>query len=210
MSHFNRTTLFIVLIISAGATCFAQTTVVKPQKKVQAGEERQEPSRTDGLKKMTDNANRNRNIDIHIDEEALGNSIEVSIENAMQSVEIALEKMEINIDPIEIHLNDLDIDLEPIEINIPDLDIDIEPIDIDIDFDHFDRDNDWDQDEDGDDNEEEEFTTDEEAIHEESNSAIKSTTQKGKDQLKDQSGKKEKSEKAKTTKDKPKAVKKPN
>lgn len=204
MSQFKRATLFMLLIVATITTCLAQSDATKTQKKVPANEVRQQPSRTDGLKKMTNNAN--RSVDIHIDEEALEESIDLSIEKAMQSVEIALEKMEINLDAIEIHLNELNMNLEPMEITIPDLDINIEPVDID--FDHFGRDNDREQDED--DNEEEERITDEEEMHKESNSTMRTTTQEGKDQVKDQSGKRAKSEKDKTTKEKKKAIKNPN
>src|SRR5258706_14775957 len=109
-------------------------------------DETNDKSKTEGLRKIkTRSQMRDLDIDIHIDQKAIEASIESPIENAMRSVDVALERLEINIEPIEIDLSRMDMEAHPIEINIPDLNIEIEPIEVDLDL-NIDIDNDIDQD----------------------------------------------------------------
>ncbi len=197
MSTLHRT-LFVVLILAlASTTAFSQdSTRQKADKKDQP-----EETKEGGLRKI--GGRQHRNFDINIDEKALKANIEGAIENAMRSVDMALDKLEINIEPIEIDLRSLNKDIEPILINIPNINIDIEPIEVDlrhldIDMDHhdIDRDDDEDHDEDNDNDRnhhDKVFRTDE------PNSSA--DTDKVKDKVKNKSYKNEKSDKDKSDKD---------
>jgi hypothetical protein len=125
MNKLNRTLHALVIILLATITGFAQDTR-KTEKK---NDEQQEPSRKDGLKRITPA----RHWDYDIDEDAMEANIERAVENAMKSVDVALGKMEINlkhldIEPINIHIPEINI--EPVEVNIPE--INIPPIEVNI------------------------------------------------------------------------------
>lgn len=154
MKHIIRT-VFVFPLVSLSTVCFSQTNP-EQEKKTTTTEVKLEESKTSGLRKLTNN--RSWDFKVNIDEEALEASIELAIEQAMNSLEVAmekLEKLEIHLEPIEINLSaleNLDIDIDPIVINIDDLDIDIEIDeleDLDIDLD-IDIDIDTDDDEEGD------------------------------------------------------------
>ncbi|HEY8933764.1 MAG TPA: hypothetical protein VIM65_01025 [Cyclobacteriaceae bacterium] len=88
-------------------------------------------SKSIGLRKIAGGSHlHNMNLDINIDNEALETSIELAAERAMESVEVALDKLDVNIEPIEINFDDLDINIDPVIVNIPAIDINIEPIEI--------------------------------------------------------------------------------
>ncbi|MEK6782248.1 MAG: hypothetical protein AABY93_11100 [Bacteroidota bacterium] len=225
-------TSFVVLIFSLaivpGFSQNANSTLKKTEEKTQTDPTKEESSRSDGLRKISTHGSPDWDFDINIDEEALEANIKLAVENAMKSVEVALDKLVINIEPIEINLGDLNLDMDPIEINIPALDIDIEPIevnldDLDIDID-IDDDSDWNEDEDNDegegndedeDNDDEDDDNDKFFRKDESTPPVKKDQSKEKDQLKDKSNKKEKSsidkpDQEKLEKDKSKGLKKIN
>lgn len=112
-------------------------------------------TREEGLRKVSTNPYRYSNFDVHIDEEVIERNIEVALQNALRHVEVALDRLEINIEPIEIDLSSLNNSIDPIDIHIPDLDIDIDIDEMDMDEDDFDIDIDitedfhfdWDEDE---------------------------------------------------------------
>jgi len=72
-------------------------------------------------------------LDIDIDEEALGADIEIAIDNAMRSVEIVLEGLPVHLDLMKTDFSGLDIEFDPIDINLRDMDIEIEPVEFDMD-----------------------------------------------------------------------------
>ena len=109
------------------------------------GQEDSKASRSSGLRKISGPTNP-IDVDIDIDEAALEQSIDLAVEQAMKSVDIVLDNLDIRIPPIDIDLSALDVDIDPIEVNIPDFDFRMDPIDLEIDHD-FDIDidsDDWD------------------------------------------------------------------
>jgi hypothetical protein len=121
---------------------FSQNT----DKSDKSADSKEESSRTNGLKRLTPLHQK-----FEINEEELEANIERAIEHAMKSVDVALEKMEINlnsldnlknlsIDPIKIHIPNINI--EPIEVIIPNIDIDM-----DLD-EHINKHHDWSDDKD--------------------------------------------------------------
>lgn len=158
MSPFIRIYLVSLIISLASISGFSQEptpkkdTVQPVKEQTPPDETKDASSRTEGLRKITTRSPHGWDIDINIDEEALDANIELAIENAMESVEVALENLEIHIEPIEINLEELDLDFDPIEIEIPNLDIDVDPVeidlnDIDIDIDIDEDDFNWNDDE---------------------------------------------------------------
>jgi hypothetical protein len=144
MNFLIRIQLVCFFITLATVSAFAQkaNAAVKESK----GEQSNESTKSKGLRKIAEGSStRDLDVDVNIDQQALETNIELAIENAMRSVEVVLEQLQINIEPIEIDLSHLDIDIEPVVIDIPNIDIDIEPIeadlhdmDMDIDVDHDD------------------------------------------------------------------------
>ena len=100
MNLLNRTTLAVLLI------AFAMPGICQDQS---------ETGRTAGLRKIATGSG-NRELEIEIEE-----SVEASIEVAMEAVEVALENLEVDLERMEFQLDNLDIDIDPIEINIPDI-----------------------------------------------------------------------------------------
>jgi hypothetical protein len=158
MKHTLRI-VFAFLLASLATVGFSQQTNPRQEKKTQITEGTVEESKTNGLRKVTNN--RNWNFEVNIDEEALEASIEAAIERAMLDVEVAmerLEKLEIHLEPIEINLSaleNMDINIDPIVIDIGDLDIDIEvevdeleDLDIEVDLGDLDEDEDGEADDD--------------------------------------------------------------
>jgi len=156
MKHSSRILFACLIIFVISIPGFSQE---NPKKSIapradqqsKTDETNEETSKAEGLRKIkTRSQLRDMDVNIHIDQKMLEASIESAIENAMRSVDVALERLEINIEPIEIDLRSLDMDAHPIEINIPDLNIniEIEPVEVDLDIDNemdqdrFDRDND--------------------------------------------------------------------
>jgi hypothetical protein len=124
MNTINRSLVALLVLLTA-IPCFSQDT--KTDKKTESTKEQ----KTDGLRKIS-SSHHDWDFDVNIDEKALEANIEAAIERAMRSVDVALEKLEINIDPIEINLGYLkDADpVGPIKINIPNLNINIDPIEV--------------------------------------------------------------------------------
>src|SRR5258707_3742124 len=123
MNKINRT-LIVLLIISLAIPAYSQD---KSTQKV----EKKEEVRPDGLRKIS-TQHHDWDFDINIDEKALKANIEKAIESAMKSVDVALEKLEINIEPIVMNMKGLNMDVNPIRIDIPNINIDIEPIEVDL------------------------------------------------------------------------------
>lgn len=128
--HSVLTSVILSLSVLQGHSQNDTNPLKKEEKEVQK-ESSEEKLLTEGLKKITTHASRDRNFNIHIDEEALERNIELTIENRMKLLEGALEEGN-HIEPIEIDLSKLNVDLDNFKINIPNLDIDIEPIVIDM------------------------------------------------------------------------------
>jgi hypothetical protein len=152
MNHSSRILPAFLIIFMIAVPCFSQ--------EIEKASKKEESSKSEGLRKIVNNSQRNYTFDIRINHEELEANIEAAVENAIRSVEVALEnleRMEIHIDPIEINMENLDVSLDPIVINIPDFNIDIEPIEIDLDdvdndFDFEDEDDsDWENNDEGDD-----------------------------------------------------------
>src|SRR5258708_25828403 len=124
MNKINRT-LFVLLIFSSAIPAYSQ------DKNNTQKVEKKEEIRPDGLRKIS-TKHQDWDFDINIDEKALKANIEKAIESAMKSVDVALEKLEINIEPIVINMKGLNMDVNPIRIDIPNINIDIEPIEVDL------------------------------------------------------------------------------
>jgi hypothetical protein len=90
------------------------------------------PNDSDGLRKITNGSGRDLDIEGQIDEDLLEANIELAVEDALKSVEVVLNRLDIHIEPIQIDLADLDININPVVINVPDVDIDIDPVEIDL------------------------------------------------------------------------------
>lgn len=131
MNLSNRIHISCLFICLVSMPAFSQETNPTNQK----DEFKAEPSRSAGLKKIT-NRSEYYGRDIHIDEE-METNIALTIENVMKSVEAALENLEIKIESIEIDIPNIDFDIEPI-------DLDFEEMDININENHFDWVNDAD------------------------------------------------------------------
>lgn len=86
--------------------------------------------RPDGLVKIR--SSRNWDFNAQLDDQQLEATIEAALREALRSVESTLQSLEIQIAPIEIDLRHIDSVKQPIVIEIPDLDIDIEPIHLEI------------------------------------------------------------------------------
>src|SRR5687768_7901938 len=115
------------------------------QPAMEESEDKEEPSRSAGLRKIAGGSSEEVDIDIHIDEEALESNIEMAVENAMEVVDVVLENLVIDIDPIEIDIPDFDINIDPVHIDMDDFDMDMDmDVDVDMDMDHDDFD--WDDD----------------------------------------------------------------
>jgi len=135
MQTIHRTLLVLSIIALAVAPVFPQhTDSSKTEKKLKSDASHQE-LRSDGLSKIVTRKTQNWDFDTPINHQELEKKIEDAVERAMKSVEVALEKLEITIDPIEINLKDLNVDIDPIVANIPNLKIDIEPVEVDLDHD---------------------------------------------------------------------------
>jgi hypothetical protein len=160
--------------------------------------ENNEESSKSGLRRVASGSGE-VDVNVHINEVILEENIEMSIENAMQSVEV-IENPDMQIDPIDIDFTDLNIEIEPIEINIPSIDIEIEPAEVD--FDDLDIDVDIDDEDFFYHDDDEDATEDEELEPIDPNR----NKDKNKGELKDKSGK----EKDKSDKEKSKGLKKLN
>lgn len=141
MNPFNR--IFITLVLSMlSVSAFSQESSPKKSKSEDVSSE----GAGEGFRKVEDRSQRNWDIDVNIDNKALESNIERIVENAMRSVEVRMERLDIHLEPIEINLGDLDLEMDPIVINIPEINIDVEPFELDLDIDE--DDSRWDNDED--------------------------------------------------------------
>lgn len=159
----------------------------------------EESSKSSPLRKIASGSGE-VDLNVHINEIMLEENIEMSIENAMKTVDVVLENLDLQIDPIAIDLADLNIEIEPVEINIPSIDIEIEPVEVDLD--------DLDIDVDIDDEDFFYHDDDQDSTEDEELKPIDhhKNKDKNKDELKDKSGK----EKDKSDKEKSKGLKKLN
>ncbi len=162
MNTLHRSPLVFLLVLLAAPGFSQDANATSKEKKPQTEDPKEESSKSGGLRKISTRDPRNWNFDFKIDEKALAENINSAVERAMQSVDVQLEKIEINIEPIEIDLRNLNMDINPIEVRIPHMNIDVQPIEIDMEDIHadahgdrhhfdFDDDNDHDNDAENDD-----------------------------------------------------------
>lgn len=128
--------LLVCLVSGINSIGFAQ--------KAEPAVKKEEELKTAGMRKVASG----RGVDVIIDKAQLEADIEAAVDQALREVDTRLESLEIHIEPIHIELGNMNIALDPIVINIPELNIDIEPIGIELDELDFDEENDFEMEED--------------------------------------------------------------
>jgi len=133
MQTIHRMLVALLMMGLAVAPVFPQDTDwSNTGRKLKSDATHQEPL-SDGLRKIVTRTTQNWNFDTPIHHPEFETNIEAAVEHALKSVEVALEKLSVQIDPLEINLKDLNVDIDPIVVNIPNLKIDIEPVEVDLD-----------------------------------------------------------------------------